>query len=163
MNTKPSTTIRWYFEDFQVGQEFDAGSVVVDAEELDQFARRYDPQPFHIDPEAAKDSIFGGVIASGWHTCSMIMRLMVDGLLLETASLGSPGLDQVRWIKPVRAGDRLHVIARTLAVRASQSKPDRGVVDWIWEARNQHGELVTTVTSMGMIGRRPVREGIQDA
>ena len=135
-------TIRWYFEDFQVGQEFDAGSVLVDAEELDQFARRYDPQPFHIDPEAAKDSIFGGVIA-------------VDGFLHETASLGSPGLDQVRWLRPVRAGDRLHVIARTLSVRASQSKPDRGVVDWIWEARNQHGELVTTVTSMGLVGRRP--------
>ena len=158
------TTIRWYFEDFHEGLVIDAGSCVVDADELDAFARRYDPQPFHIDAQAAADSIYGGVIASGWQTCSLMMRLMVDGLLHETASLGSPGLDEVRWIKPVRAGDTLHVRAVTTGVRPSASKPERGIVQWIWEARNQHGELVTTIKSMGMVGRRPLAdEGEQDA
>ncbi len=137
----------------------DAGSCVVDAEELDAFARRYDPQPFHIDAEAAAASIYGSVIASGWQTCSLMMRLMVDGLLHETASLGSPGLDEVRWIKPVRAGDTLHVRAITTGTRSSISKPERGIVQWLWEARNQHGEVVTTIVSMGMVGRRPVAIG----
>ena len=137
----------------------DAGSCVVDAEELDAFARRYDPQPFHIDAEAAAASIYGSVIASGWQTCSPMMRLMVDGLLHETASLGSPGLDEVRWIKPVRAGDTLHVRAITTGTRSSISKPERGIVQWLWEARNQHGEVVTTIVSMGMVGRRPVAIG----
>jgi len=153
------TTIRWYFEDFYEGLVIDAGSCVVDAEELDAFARRYDPQPFHIDAEAAAASIYGSVIASGWQTCSLMMRLMVDGLLHETASLGSPGLDEVRWIKPVRAGDTLHVRAITTGTRSSISKPERGIVQWLWEARNQHGEVVTTIVSMGMVGRRPVAIG----
>ena len=153
------TTIRWYFEDFYEGLVIDAGSCVVDAEELDAFARRYDPQPFHIDAEAAAASIYGSVIASGWQTCSLMMRLMVDGLLHETASLGSPGLDEVRWIKPVRAGDTLHVRAITTGIRSSISKPERGIVQWLWEARNQHGEVVTTIVSMGMVGRRPVAIG----
>lgn len=153
------TTIRWYFEDFYEGLVIDAGSCVVDAEELDAFARRYDPQPFHIDAEAAAASIYGSVIASGWQTCSLMMRLMVDGLLHETASLGSPGLDEVRWIKPVRAGDTLHVRAITTGTRSSISKPERGIVQWLWEARNQHGEVVTTIVSMGMVGRRPAAIG----
>lgn len=152
--------LRWYFEDFFAGQELDAGSCVVDAEELDAFARRYDPQPFHIDPQVAEASIYGGIIASGWQTCGLMMRLVVDAILHETASLGSPGLDEVRWIKPVRAGDTLHVLVRTLDVRASNSRPERGIVHWIWEARNQHGELVTTIKSMGMVGRR---EGSKNA
>ncbi len=148
-------TIRWYFEDFYEGMVIDAGSCVLDADELDAFARRYDPQPFHIDAQAAANSIYGGVIASGWQTCSLMMRMMVDAFLNESASLGSPGIDEVRWLKPVRAGDRLHVRAITTGVRASTSKPERGIVQWLWEARNQHGELVTTIKSMGMVGRRP--------
>lgn len=147
-------TLKWYFEDFYAGQEINAGSCLLTASELDEFARRYDPQPFHIDPDAAKASIYGGIIGSGWQTCSLMMRLVVDALLIDAASLGSPGIDEVRWIKPVRAGDRLFVVVKTQATRASTSKPDRGVVHWIWEARNQHGDLVTTVKSMGMVGRR---------
>lgn len=147
--------LRWYLEDFYPGQSIDCGSFTVDAQELDAFARRYDPQPFHIDEEAAAASIYGGVIASGWHTCSQMMRQVVDAVLSQAASLGSPGMDEVRWLKPVRAGDRLQVVVQTLSARASGSKPDRGLLHWEWRAINQHGEVVTTVKCMGMMGKRP--------
>ncbi|WP_338848171.1 MaoC family dehydratase [Massilia sp. W12] len=150
----------WYFEDFQPGQVIDAGWCGMEADELDAFARRYDPQSFHIDPAAAANSIYGGIIASGWHTCGLMMRQMVDTVLGDSASMGSPGIDQIRWLAPVRAGDRLHVTAHTLDVRASQSKPDRGIVHWEWQAHNQDGVLVATITSKGMIGRRPTQEKI---
>ena len=94
-----------YFEDFVVGQTIPVGTRTVTEEEIIVFAKQFDPQPFHVDPEAAAKSMFGGIIASGWHTCGMIMRLMVDGFLNESTSLGSPGVDEVRWIKPVRGGD----------------------------------------------------------
>lgn len=152
---KPLT---WYFEDFFVGQEIPLGSRVVTEEEIIAFATAFDPQPFHVDHDAAAGSIFGGVIASGWHTCSMMMRMVVDGLLASASSMGSPGIDSVRWIKPVRAGDTLTVVYQTKEVRPSQSKPDRGVVVSVWHATNQHGEVVCTVEGMGMYGRRPVAE-----
>ncbi|HAT32614.1 MAG TPA: dehydratase [Janthinobacterium sp.] len=145
----------WYFEDFFVGQELHMGSRLVTAEEIIAFATQFDPQPFHLDPVAAEESIFGGLVASGWHTCSMMMRLVVDGLLGCSSSLGSPGLDRVRWILPVRAGDTLSVTYVTKEVRASGSKPDRGVVVSVWQASNQRGELVATVEGMGMFRRRP--------
>ncbi len=145
----------WYFEDFYEGQELSMGSKTVTEEEIIAFARQFDPQPFHIDHEAAASSHFGGVIASGWHTCSMMMRLVVDGLMTRSSAMGSPGLEKVRWIKPVRPGDTLHVSYLTQQVRASDSKPDRGVVWSKWQAVNQHGELVATIEGMGMFGRRP--------
>lgn len=145
----------WYFEDFEPGQDIDLGTRTVTEEEIVAFARDFDPQPFHIDRAAAADSIFGGVIASGWHTCSMMMRMVVDGLMNRSASMGSPGLDGVRWLAPVRAGDTLNVRYRTVQVKASTSKPDRGVVWSKWVALNQHGETVCTVEGMGMFGRRP--------
>ncbi len=148
--------MRWYFEDIYVGQEIDAGWCTLDAQELDAFARRYDPQPFHIDRAAAEASIYGGIIASGWQTCALMMRQMVDAVLGDSASMGSPGIDSIRWLLPVRAGDRLHVTARTLEVRASASKPDRGIVRWEWQARNQHGEQVVLICSAGLVGRRPL-------
>ena len=145
----------WYFEDFEPGQDIDLGTRTVTEDEIVAFARDFDPQPFHIDRAAAADSIFGGVIASGWHTCSMMMRMVVDGLMNRSASMGSPGLDGVRWLAPVRAGDTLNVRYRTVQVKASASKPDRGVVWSKWVAINQHGETVCTVEGMGMFGRRP--------
>ncbi|MET3131364.1 acyl dehydratase [Oxalobacteraceae bacterium GrIS 1.11] len=148
-----------YFEDFFVGQELDLGVRHVTEEEIIAFARQFDPQPFHVDHDAAAGSIFGGVIASGWHTCSMMMRMVVDGVIGDSASMGSPGIDSVRWLKPVRAGDTLRVLYITKEVRASQSKPDRGVVVSLWQASNQHGEVVATVEGMGMFGRRPGGEG----
>lgn len=148
----------WYFEDFYVGQEIQLGTRTVTEQEIIAFATQFDPQPFHVDHDAAAASIFGGVIASGWHTCSMMMRLVVDNLLSASSSMGSPGLDSVRWIKPVRAGDTLSVAYLTKEVRASSSKPDRGVVVSVWQATNQHGEVVATVEGMGMFGRRPATD-----
>ncbi|MBC7686129.1 MAG: MaoC family dehydratase [Bdellovibrionales bacterium] len=148
----------WYFEDFFAGQEIALGSRTVTEKEIVDFATQFDPQPFHVDHDAAAASIFGGVIASGWHTCSMMMRMVVDGLMGSAASMGSPGLEKVRWILPVRAGDTISVTYLTTAVKASASKPDRGVVWSTWKAVNQHAELVCTIEGMGMFGRRPPGE-----
>ena len=152
-------TRQWYFEDFYPGQEIALGERPVTEEEIIAFAREYDPQPFHIDKEAAAQSIYGGVIASGWHTCSMMMRMVVDGMMCSASSMGSPGLDGVRWLRPVRAGDTLSVRYLTTQVKASNSKPDRGVVWSKWIATNQHGEEVCTIEGMGMFGRRPAGAG----
>jgi acyl dehydratase len=144
-----------YFEDFHPGQDIDLGTRTVTAGEIVDFARAFDPQPFHVDPDAAAQSIYGGVIASGWHTCSMMMRMVVDRLMGSSSSMGSPGLDGVRWLAPVRAGDTLNVHYRTTKVKASVSKPDRGIVWSTWVAINQHGETVCMVEGMGIFGRRP--------
>ncbi len=145
----------WYFEDFFEGQEILMGSKTLTEDEIISFATQFDPQPFHIDHEAAEASHFGGVIASGWHTCSIMMRLVVDGLMTRASSMGSPGLEKVRWLKPVRPGDTLTVTYLTQQVKASDSRPDRGVVWSKWQAVNQHGETVATIEGMGMFGRRP--------
>ncbi len=145
----------WYFEDFFPGQEIALGSRTVSEEEIIAFAKQFDPQPFHVDHDAAASSIFGGVIASGWHTCSMMMRLVVDNLISETSSMGSPGLDGVRWLLPVRAGDTISVSYLTTKVKPSTSRTDRGVVWSKWTATNQHGHAVCTIEGMGMFGRRP--------
>ena len=146
--------IKWYFEDFEAGKTFDVGTRTVDEDEIIEFATRFDPQPFHVDKDAAAKSMYGGIIASGWHTCSMMMRMVVDGLMAKSSSMGSPGLDGVRWLAPVRAGDTLNVRYQTTQVKASNSKPDRGVVWSQWVAVNQHGETVCTVDGMGMFRRR---------
>jgi acyl dehydratase len=152
---------KWYFEDFAEGQEITLGGRQVTEEEIIAFATQFDPQPFHIDHDAAAKSIFGKLAASGWHTCSMMMRMVVDGILNDSSSMGSPGLDGIRWIKPVYGGDTLTVTYVTKDVRPSNSKPDRGVVVSVWKATNQNGELVATVEGMGMFGRRPA--GAADA
>ncbi len=146
---------KWYFEDMVVGQTIEIGSRTVTEEEIHAFATAFDPQPFHVDREAAGKSIYGGIIASGWHTCSLMMRLMVDNFLKDAASLGSPGVDEIRWLKPVRAGDTLTVTNTATESRPSTSKPDRGVVATEWRAHNQDGDLVATVKGMGMFLRRP--------
>ena len=143
------------FEVIVPGSVIGLGSRTVIEEEIINYATQFDPQPLHIDKVAAKDSIFGGVIASGWHTCGMIMRMVVDGFLNDSSSMGSPGVDEVRWILPVRPGDILSVTAETLDSRPSASKLDRGVVFTMWRATNQDGNLVCTIKGMGMLGRRP--------
>ena len=148
----------WYFEDFTAGLEIYLGQRHVTEDEIIAFATDFDPQPFHIDHAAAEQTIFKGVIASGWHTCSLMMRLVVDNLLKHSSSMGSPGLDSIRWLKPVRAGDTLNLTYQVKEVRASTSRPDRGIVVSIWCVSNQHGEVVTTVEGMGMFGRRPAGE-----
>ncbi|MEN3290914.1 MAG: hypothetical protein V7642_167 [Burkholderiales bacterium] len=146
---------KWYFEDFKVGNTIKLGSRTLTEEEIISFAKEYDPQPFHIDKAAAEKSMFGGIIASGWQTCGIMMRMLVDGYLREAASLGSPGVDEIRWLKPVRPGDTLSVSITTVESRPSSSKPDRGVVVNTWQATNQRGEVVATIKGMGMFLRRP--------
>jgi acyl dehydratase len=146
---------KWYLEDFEVGKVIQAGSRSVTEEEIIAFAKEFDPQPFHVDPVAARASVFGGIIASGWHTSSMIMRLMADSYLNDAAALGSPGSDQIRWLKPVRGGDTLTATSTVVEVVPSKSKPDRGVVRTRWEAKNQHGEVVATIDGMMLCLRRP--------
>jgi len=144
-----------YLEDFTVGQVREFGRYLVTAAEIVDFAKRYDPQPFHTDPEAAKKSFYGGLIASGWMTCAMAMRMVCDDYVLKSASLGSPGVDQIRWKQPVRPDDVLRMRLTVLEVRPSQSKPDRGIVRTGWEVINQRDEIVMTSQGMGMFRRRP--------
>ena len=144
-----------YWEDLQPGEALEIGSHRFTAEDIVAFARQFDPQPFHTDPVAAKQTIFGGLIASGWHTCAIAMRLMVDSYIGRSASMGSPGLDNIRWLAPVRAGDTITFRRRILAARASASKPGAGLVQTRWEAQNQRGEMVMTMEGWGMFGRRP--------
>lgn len=146
---------RLFFEDFAVGQILPLGQVTLDSDAIIEFATRYDPQPFHIDAVAAKDSPFGGLIASGWHTCSAIMRLMCDAYLLESASIGSPGVENIRWKKPVRAGDTLTVSVEILESRPSRSKPGQGSILTEVIALNQHGETAMTMQSWCMLAARP--------
>ncbi len=117
-----------YFEDYVVGTVHEFGSVTVEEAEVIAFAQRFDPQPFHIDAMAAKQSVFGGLIASGWHTAAMMMGMIVEHYLAQSASLGSPGIDELRWLKPVRPGDTLTARVTVLETRRSRSKPDRGIV-----------------------------------
>lgn len=140
-----------YFEDYVPGSVHEFGPIKVEEAEIIEFARRYDPQPFHIDPEAAKDSIYGGLIASGWHTAGLMMRLLVDHYLSHVASLGSPGVDELRWLKPVRPGDELSVRVTVLETRRSRSKPDRGIVRSFVEVLNQKGEVVMTLKAVNFL------------
>ncbi len=144
-----------FLEDFAPGQEFDLGNCTVTREQIVAFASEFDPQAFHIDEDAARDTIYGGLIASGWHTVALYMRLLVDGLLHDVASLGSPGIDELRWRHPVRPGDVLHGRMTVTEVVPSRSKPDRGIVRCSYEMRNQDGVVVLTMTGMGMFKRRP--------
>lgn len=139
-----------YFEDFKVGETSEMGRRVVDRDEVIAFARDFDPQPFHIDEEAAGASMFGGLIASGWHTVSMVMRMMCDSYLLQSASLGSPGVDHVKWLKPVRPGDTIRAVRTVLEARVSKSKPDVGIVKTRWDVYNQADEPVMTMEGYGM-------------
>ena len=146
---------RGYLEDFHPGDTLDLGSCTVSRDEILEFARRYDPQPFHVDEEAARASIYGGLIASGWHTTALLMRLLVDGMVNGAHSMGSPGVDEIRWLKPVRPGDTLTARAVVLDVVPSRSKPDRGHLRTRYEVFNQRGEKVMTMVSLGIFRRRP--------
>lgn len=144
-----------YWEDFRVGETVAMGSHTFAAEEMIDFAHKFDPQPFHIDPVAARNSYFGGLIASGWHTCAIAMRLLCDNYINRSASLGSPGIENVRWLKPVHAGDTISYRRLVLEARPSNSRPDMGLVKSRTEALNQRGEMVMTFEGWGMFGRRP--------
>jgi len=145
-----------YFEDYVPGMETAFGEYDVTAEEIMEFGRRWDPQPFHIDPAAAADSPFGGLIASGWHTCGMAMKLMVDhGAIAPESSMGGAGLRKLSWEAPVRPGDRLRVVVRVLESRPSQSRPDRGTIVFEVDAFNQDDRRVLNLELVGIIRKRP--------
>ena len=143
-----------YFEDYVAGSVHELGRIAVEEHDVVEFARRYDPQPFHVDPEAAKHTAFGGLIASGWHTAGLMMRLVVDHYLSHVGSLASPGVDELRWTLPVRPGDTLSVRATVLEARRSRSKPDRGIISTLFEVLNQRGEIVMSVKAMNMLKAR---------
>jgi Acyl dehydratase len=143
-----------FFEDYVTGHVHEFGSIGITEADIVEFGRRYDPQPFHTDPAAARHTQFGGLIASGWQTAGLMMRLVVDHYLSHVASLASPGLDELRWPRPVRAGDMLSVRATVLETRPSTSKPDRGLVRTLFEVLNQRGEIVMSVKAMNMLKRR---------
>jgi len=147
--------VRRYFEDFTPGDEIELGQHTIAKESIIAFAREFDPQTFHLDEDAAKDTIFGGLVASGWHTGSLTMRLFYEGVIKHVVSLGSPGIDELRWIKPVRPGDTLMGRMTVTECVPSRSKPDRGIVRSLLELRNQHGEVVVTIKGMSLLGRRP--------
>jgi acyl dehydratase len=139
-----------YFEDYRVGEVVQFGSYTVTEEEVLEFASRYDPQPFHLDPQAARQSIYGGLIASGWMSAAIAMRLLVDHYISPVSSMGSPGIDELRWLKPVRPGDRLRLKVTVVESRRSQSKPDRGMIQLLQEMTNQDDETVMTIRGWGM-------------
>jgi len=155
MTTQFATPVEHrYFEDYVSGSVHEFGSIAVDEAEVITFATRYDPQPFHIDPVAAASTPFGGVIASGWHTAGLMMHLVVAHYLSHVASLASPGIDELRWTQPVRPGDTLSVRATVLDTRRSRSKPDRGIVQTLFEVLNQRGEVVMSAKAMNMLKTR---------
>jgi len=155
----PANKILYYWEDMLPGSVRDLGTITPTREEIIAFASQFDPQPFHLDDEAAKASVFGSLCASGWHTCSMAMRLMVTNFLHESSSLGSPGLENLQWKKPVLPNDILRLQHKILESRPMRSKPDVGLVRTQWEMHNQHGDLVLHMEGWGMFRRRqPAQE-----
>jgi len=140
-----------YFEDYVAGSVHEFGSITVEEKEIIDFAKRFDPQVLHTDPDAAKDTVYGGLIASGWHTAVLMMRLFVDHYLLHVASLGSPGVDELRWLKPVRPGDEISIRVTVLETKRSRSKSDRGIVRSFIEAINQDHEVVMTLKGVNFL------------
>jgi acyl dehydratase len=144
-----------YWEDFAVGDVTAVGPITVEAEEIVEFASRYDPQPFHLDEEAGRATPFGGLIASGWHTTALFMGMFVRAVLLDSASLGSPGVDEIRWTAPVRPGDTLSGRSTVTDVQPSSTNPGRGTVFTTNEVFNQDGVLVLSLKARGFFARRP--------
>lgn len=151
---------RW-FEDYEPGSVHEFGSIVVPEDEVLAFGRRFDPQVFHTDPEAAARTEYGGLIASGWHTAGLMMRLYSDHYLSKASALVSPGVDELRWVLPVRPGDVLSLRVTVADARLSRSKPDRGIVRSAIEVLNQRGEVVMTVTAINFFLTRPASAGCE--
>jgi acyl dehydratase len=142
------------YEDLEVGKAYEVGSHTFTRDEIVHFAEQFDPQPFHVSEAGGEASMFGGLVASGWHTCSVMMGMLVRNFLRDSTSMGSPGVDEIRWLKPTRVGDTLTMTNTIVSKRVSESKPDRGIVETRWEGVNQHGETIVTVRSKGLFGLR---------
>ncbi|MCZ6622686.1 MAG: MaoC family dehydratase [Deltaproteobacteria bacterium] len=143
-----------YFGDYVTGSVHEFGSIAVELDEVITFGKRFVPLPYHTDPELAKESIYGGLIASGWHTAGLMMRLYSDHYLSKVANLGSPGVDELRWDKPVRPGDELSIRVTVLETKLSSSKPDRGIVRSFVEVLNQNREVVMSLKSVNFVRSR---------
>ncbi len=146
---------RLYFEDFPPGEIVEYGDTPVTAEAIVAFARQFDPQPFHLGEEAARGTLAGGLIASGWHTAAMLMRMNCDEFLNRAAAQGAPGVEELNWVKPVKPGDRLSVRRTIVSARASRSRPAIGVVEFRFEVLNQNAEIVMTQKNAALFLRRP--------
>lgn len=142
------------FEDFPPGTRFDLGPYTVTREEVIEYASQYDPQPFHLDEEAGRQSLLGGLAASGWHTVSILMRMTYDAILVDTLSLGSPGVDSLKWVRPVLVGDTLSGSAEVLAARPLKSRPTMGIAEFRFELNNQNGDLVLVQMTKLLVERR---------
>lgn len=153
--TDVSERVIRYFEDYFPGLTVDCGSFSLGEDQIMAFAREYDPQPFHVDRQAAADGPFGGIIASGWQTTSMMMRQVVDHFISPESGLGAAGIDEIRWPRPVRPGDTLRVTATVLEARRSASKPDRGIIRSRMELTNAAGQTVMTLTAVNFVLVRP--------
>jgi len=140
-----------YFDDYRAGAVYEYGSITVTGADILDFAAKFDTQPIHTDPAYAESGPFGGLIASGWHTCSVMMRMFADHYLSKVASLASPGVDDLRWLRPVRPGDSLRIRTTTVEARRSQSKPDRGVIRTLIEVLNQHGDTVLSMIATNFL------------
>jgi acyl dehydratase len=143
-----------YWEDFTQGSAAEYGPRLVTRDEIVAFAAEFDPQPFHLDEDAARASMFGDLAASGWHSCSLLMRIIADGFLLNSSSMGSAGVDEVKWLTPVRPGDRLSVRATVLKSRPSRTRPEMGLVHFLFEMSNQAGVAVMMMTATALFARR---------
>ena len=146
--------IQYYWEDLPVGTVMELGTIGVTEEEIKDFARKFDPQPFHLDNEAAQKSLFSRLCASGWHTCGLCMRVTVDNFLSKSSSLGSPGLESLKWLHPVYPGDVLRVQHSITESRPMASKPTVGIIRGVWDVFNQHGNKVLHMEGYGMFRRR---------
>lgn len=153
MNAEQRHVTIWW-EDLQAGSTRDLGSISPTAEEIMAFASQFDPQPFHLSEAGGKASLFGGLCASGWHTCSMAMRLMVTNFLSQSSSLGSPGMENLKWLKPVYPGDVLQLTQHIVESRPMASRPDVGLIRSQWQMVNQHGQPVMQMEGYGMFRRR---------
>lgn len=151
---EPQPQFEYYWEDFHPGDVRVMGSHTLTEAEIIDFARQFDPQRFHVDAEQAKHTLYKGLIASGWHTCGIVFRMACDGFIVASSSMGSPGLDNVRWLKPVRPGDTMRTRIEVLETRPMASKPQLGMVKVLWQGLNQHDEVVVSMENWGMFGRR---------
>ena len=156
MTTENQSKKFYYWGDCYHGQIIECGPYKVSEEEILEFAQKYDPQRFHVSKDSAEQTIFKGLIASGWQTAGLMMRMVCDGIMLNSSSTGSPGIDSLKWIKPVRPGDSLNTIVEILETRALNSKPTIGMVKTRWSCYNQHQELTTTIEAWNMFEKRPL-------
>lgn len=143
-----------YLDDLAIGDKFTSGGITLTEGEIIDFALRYDPQPFHLDANAAAESPYGGLIASGFQTIALCFRMFIQSGVFRESSIGSPGLDEVRWLAPVRPGDTIHSVVEVLEIRPSNSKPDRGIAKMRYTAVNQRGETVLSFLGNNLLKRR---------